>query len=86
MDDEGIRARIEELEDEERRLRNDERKVADVGRRDVLASDRARLAEIKVELNRLWDFLRQRQARRNAGQDPDDAKLRDAGTVENYLG
>ena len=48
--------------------------------------DHARLEEVRVELDRLWDLLRQRRALRNAGQDPDDASERDAGTVENYLG
>jgi hypothetical protein len=41
---------------------------------------------VRVELDRLWDLMRQRRALRNAGQDPDDASERDAGTVENYLG
>ncbi len=33
-----------------------------------------------------WDLLRQRRARREFGQNPDDAQLRDPGTVEGYLG
>ena len=84
MDDGDIRARIEELEDEERRLRTDE---AAVGERDpdALAADRRRLGEIKVELDQLWDLLRQRRALRRAGEDPDRASLRDARTVERYL-
>jgi len=48
--------------------------------------EHARLEEVRVELDRLWDLMRQRRALRNAGQDPDDASERDAGTVENYLG
>ena len=44
-----------------------------------------RLAEIKVELDRYWDLLRQRRARRRAGEDPDGASPRDADTVEHYL-
>jgi len=86
MDDQAIRTRIEELEEEERGLRADERRAADADQRDDLAADRERLAAIKVDLDRLWDLLRQREARRNAGQDPDDAQIRDAGTVEGYLG
>ena len=31
-----------------------------------------------------WDFLRQRRARLAAGLDPDEAKVRDVDTVENY--
>ncbi|MGH2814206.1 MAG: DUF2630 family protein, partial [Actinomycetota bacterium] len=32
-----------------------------------------------------WDLLRQRRARREAGQDPDTAQVRPGGTVEGYL-
>jgi len=34
--------------------------------------------------DQLWDLLRQRRARRNAGLDPDDASERDPKTVEGY--
>jgi hypothetical protein len=37
-----------------------------------------------VELDRCWDLLRQRRAKREFDQNPDDAEARDAGTVENY--
>ncbi|WP_144445852.1 DUF2630 family protein, partial [Inquilinus limosus] len=43
-----------------------------------------RLKEIQVELDRAWDLLRQRRARREYGQDPDDAHLRPAGIVRTY--
>lgn len=43
-----------------------------------------RLKEIQVELDRAWDLLRQRRARREFGQDPDDAHLRPAGIVRTY--
>jgi hypothetical protein len=49
-------------------------------------SAHARLEVVRVELDRLWDLLRQRRARRSAGLDADDASERDAGTVENYEG
>jgi hypothetical protein len=48
-------------------------------------ADHARLEEVRVELDRLWDLLRQRRALRRAGQDPDTASERDADTVERYL-
>jgi hypothetical protein len=38
-----------------------------------------------VTLDQLWDTLRQRRAKRNAGGDPDQAQTRSAGTVEGYL-
>jgi hypothetical protein len=45
----------------------------------------ARLEAIRVELDRYWDLLRQRRARRAAGEDPEGASPRDANTVEHYL-
>jgi Protein of unknown function (DUF2630) len=86
VDDAEIRDRIEALEGEERRLRSQESEAAEVGRADVLAADRDRLARIKVELDQLWDLLRRRNALRAAGEDPDTAALRDPRTVEGYLG
>lgn len=44
----------------------------------------ARIGEIKVELDRLWDLLRQRRARRHAGLNPAGAEERDASIVENF--
>ena len=86
MDDAQIEARIDALEQEEQRLRKDEETQAEQGRTDVVGEDAGRLAAIKVELDQLWDLLRQRRALRSAGRDPDDAQLRDADTVERYLG
>jgi hypothetical protein len=78
VDDNQIRARIEELVAEEHRLWQDEAAGGSS------AEDAQRLAQVKVTLDELWDLLRQRRARRDAGQDPDDAELRDERTVENY--
>lgn len=86
MDDARIESRIEQLEAEERRLRHDEETRAGHGEVEALAADADRLAAIKVELDQLWDLLRQRRALRNAGRDPEQARLRDGTTVENYLG
>ena len=86
MDDAQIEARIEALEQEEQRLRKDEAKQAEQGHTDVVGEDAGRLAAIKVELDQLWDLLRQRRALRSAGRNPDDARMRDADTVERYLG
>jgi hypothetical protein len=46
--------------------------------------ERDRLQAIKVELDRCYDLLHQRQGRRDAGQDPAGATLRTARTVEGY--
>jgi hypothetical protein len=48
-------------------------------------SDRKRLAEIKVELDRYWDLLRRRRSAAEAGGDPDEVQMRSEGTVEGYL-
>ena len=48
------------------------------------ADERARLRDLEEHLDQLWDLLRQRRARRDAGLDPDAAGERDASTVEGY--
>ena len=82
MSDENIAARIERLVDEEHELRNRER--ADAANEEALEGDRDRLRSVEVELDRCWDLLRQRRALRDAGADPEGARVRDAGTVEGY--
>ncbi|WP_018334079.1 DUF2630 family protein [Actinomycetospora chiangmaiensis] len=47
-------------------------------------ADAERLHALQVERDRLFDLKRQRQAQRDAGQDPAEAHERDAGTVEGY--
>ncbi len=47
-------------------------------------TESARLKKIEVELDQCWDLLRQREARRAAGQDPNKAHVRPPGIVENY--
>lgn len=49
-------------------------------------ADRERLRQLQVILDQCWDLLHQRQARRAAGLDPADAKVRDEKTVEGYIG
>jgi Protein of unknown function (DUF2630) len=46
--------------------------------------DRHRLDELRVSLDQCWDLLRQRRARREAGQNPDGAELRPGDVVERY--
>ncbi|HET6506252.1 MAG TPA: DUF2630 family protein [Baekduia sp.] len=86
MDDDQIRARIEELEGEERKLRDEEGAAAETNHPEVIERDADRLSAIKVELDQLWDLLRRREAARRAGNDPDEQQLRGGGTVEGYLG
>jgi uncharacterized protein DUF2630 len=83
MSDESISARIERLVQEEHTLRT--REERDATSPDALDEDRDRLSAVEVELDRCWDLLRQRRARRAAGADPDEAEVRDEKTVEGYL-
>jgi Protein of unknown function (DUF2630) len=83
MDDQSILSRIEALVEEEHALIG--REEDDAVREAALATDRERLQDVSVELDRCWDLLRQRRARRSAGEDPDEAQARDANTVEKYL-
>jgi hypothetical protein len=78
MNDAEIVQRIDQLVDQEHLL---EREHAQNG---LSGEDRERLQEIEVQLDQCWDLLRQRRARRHAGQDPDEAHTRDPETVEHY--
>lgn len=77
--DEQIQSVIERLEEERERLR----RPVDP-RAPVPAPDVARIEQLRVELDRLWDLLRQRRALRDSGQDPDLAHERAAEVVERY--
>jgi hypothetical protein len=78
MDDSQVMGRIDELVAEEQALYERE------GHGRLADGDRARLEEIRVSLDRCWDLLRQRRAKREFGLDPDEAKARSADTVEHY--
>jgi hypothetical protein len=82
VSDESILNRIEQLVGEEHKLTS--REQVDAKSDDALEEDRARLEQVSIELDRCWDLLRQRRARRDAGQDPEEAHVRDADTVERY--
>lgn len=77
MSDETILARISALIAEEHKLR--EAPAA-------LEAGEHRLKELEEQLDQCWDLLRQRRAKREFGQDPEAAQVRDVGTVENYEG
>ncbi len=80
MDDKTVLSRINELVAEEERLLESSRDVEGLSE-----DDDARLKEVEVALDQCWDLLRQRRAKRHAGQDPDDVELLDPSTVEGYL-
>jgi hypothetical protein len=73
--DTSILHKIQGLVHEEQRL---------YGRNDLADHDVLRLEEIRVELDQCWDLLRQRRARSEFGQDPNEAHARPASVVERY--
>jgi Protein of unknown function (DUF2630) len=73
--DQSVLKSIRQLAEEEHRLYSHETPTD---------ADRARLAKINVELDQCWDLLRQRQALRNAGRNPDEAQVRPPEIVEGY--
>jgi len=79
MDDNEIAHRISELAAEEQRLEE-----AHVGE-GLSEEELTRKRDLEVTLDELWDLLRQRRAKRSAGEDPDAAEVRPSETVENYL-
>jgi Protein of unknown function (DUF2630) len=50
----------------------------------LTAEEHERLEAIKIQLDRCYDLLHQREARRAAGLDPREAEARPADTVERY--
>jgi uncharacterized protein DUF2630 len=79
MADEPIIDRINQLAHEEEQLWS---RASDGG--GLTTDDQQRLKTLGVELDRCYDLLRQRQARREFGQDPDQAEARPAEVVEHY--
>jgi hypothetical protein len=78
MDDQQVLGRIDQLVQEEEALlhRHEGEGLDD--------DEHARLQELQLQLDKAYDYLRQRRALRSAGDDPDDASMRDGGTVESY--
>ena len=80
MDDKQIIAHIDELIETEHQLR---RQLA-AGELKA-PEERERLRSVETELDQYWDLLRQRRARREFGENPDDAAPRPVSEVEGYL-
>ena len=77
--DSDVLSHIDQLAREEHELWNKE------SRGDATDEDRLRLRRIQVTLDQCWDYLNQRRALRDAHRNPDEAKVRDANTVERYV-
>ncbi len=80
MEDKSVFDRINQLARTEHAIWTKE------SRGEATDADREQLRHIQVTLDQCWDLLHQRQARRAAGLNPDDAKVRDEKTVEGYIG
>lgn len=78
MDDHELVRHISALADEEHRLERSSQGAGPSG------DDLERLRAIEVALDQCWDLLRQRRARREFGERPDDAQTRPADVVEGY--
>jgi hypothetical protein len=78
MSDASIHHQINELVEQEHRLRAS---LAEGGSDD----DRVALRHVEESLDQCWDLLRQREGRRDAGENPDDAKARPVQEVEGYI-
>jgi len=74
-DDQSVLKVIQRLTAEEHRLFEHEARTD---------ADRARLEKINIELDQCWDLLRQRQALREIGRNPNEAHVRPPEIVENY--
>ncbi|MYV56234.1 DUF2630 family protein [Streptomyces sp. SID3212] len=79
--DNQIFRNINDLVAEERALRDRSTDHLGLG-----AEDRERLRAVEVQLDQCWDLLRQRRAKSQYGENPDDAAVRPASEVEGYQG
>jgi hypothetical protein len=79
MDDKDIMARISNLIDTEHELRGQ------LSRGELSSEqERERLRSAEEALDQCWDLLRQRRAKRQYGDSPEDAAARPVPEVEGY--
>ena len=76
MDEKDLLSRIHSLVDEEHRLRDSAEHTAET---------RTRMDDLEAQLDQCWDLLRQRRAKRQYGENPEEAAARPPSEVENYL-
>ncbi len=76
MDEKDILARISSLVEEEHKLREGT---------DHSEDQRSRINELEGHLDQCWDLLRQRRAKRQYGENPDEADARPEPQVKGYL-
>ena len=76
MNNEDLLSRIQALVEEEHTLREESG--------DGQAPDRAWLKQVEESLDQCWDLLRQRRAKAESGENPNDAETRPVSEVEGY--
>jgi hypothetical protein len=76
MDEKDILSRISTLVEEEHKLRESTEHTDE---------QRSRMTELEASLDQCWDLLRQWRAKRQYGEDPDEAEPRPEPQVEGYL-
>ncbi len=80
MNEHQILSQISSLVDQEHQLRTRVRE-GDLSSQ----QEQDELAQLEGALDQCWDLLRQRRAKREFGQNVDDAHARPVDEVENYL-
>jgi hypothetical protein len=76
VDEKEIFGRINELVEEEHRLRESGEHTDE---------QRTRMSELEAHLDQAWDLLRQRRAKRQYDENPEEARPRPEPQVEGYL-
>ena len=76
MDENDLLSRISQLVEEEHSLRETT---------DHTEEQRARIGKLEADLDQCWDLLRQRRAKRQYDENPEEAQVRPESTVESYL-
>ena len=76
VNDQDLLAKIQALVEEEHALRDD----TGTGH----TPDKARLRQVAESLDQCWDLLRQRRAKAESGENPNDAETRPVSEVEGY--
>jgi hypothetical protein len=77
--DKDIQKYINELVEKEQQLRDSTPEDSDKA-----AARAAELRRLEEQLDQVWDLLRQRRAKRKAGEDPGEAETRSVDEVEHY--
>ncbi|WP_426247458.1 DUF2630 family protein [Nocardioides sp. LHG3406-4] len=80
MDQQQILAEVRSLVEREHELR-ERRQSGELSR----ADEQAEIRQVEEALDQCWDLLRQRRAKQEFGENPDEAAARPVSEVEGYL-